>query len=201
MAVKAQRDAGNLRERGNIAPSAALALGVAEHPVGTLVRAAMRAVLAGKGLACADRFQHAYTAVCPCIALAAAHAIGADFLLCNIVLVALHSPGRVMRRVLLRLAVEQALGTFVHDAAVPVGLANHLFTPCCEMLAGERRIFSFCHNFLLNIKGNSHSPSPVSVLSFSSRPCSCASTSFILSGMGRPIWAAFSSRDRPSLDR
>ena len=46
----------------------------------------------------------------------------------------------------------------------------HLFTPCGEMLAGERRIFSFCHNFLLNSKGDGHSPSPASVLFFSSRP-------------------------------
>ena len=102
---------------------------------------------------------------------------------------------------LLGFAVEQVLGALVNTAAIPIRLAHHLLAPCGEMLAGERRIFSFCHNFLLNSKGDGHSPSPASVLSFSSRPCSCASTSFILSGMGRPIWAAFSSRDRPSLDK
>ena len=201
MAVKAQRNAGNLGQCVDASPRAALALGIAEHPVGALVRAAMRTVLAGKGLVRADGFQRTRAAIRPCVALTAAHTVSADLLLCNIVLVALHAPGRVMRRVLLRLAVEQTLAALVDATSIPIRLAHHLLAPCGEMLAGERRIFSFCHKILLNSKGGGHSPSPASVLSFSSRPCSCASTSFILSGMGRPMWAAFSSRERPSLDR
>ena len=42
-----------------------------------------------------------------------------------------------------------------------------------------------------------HSPSPP----FSARSWSCSSTSFSFWGTGRPRWAAFSSRDTPSLDR
>ena len=196
-----QRQTDNLRQRVNRAPFHALGLRPGKHGIGPLVRAAVCTRLVGNAFVRANGFQYPLPAICPGISFRAANTVGTDLFLRNVVLVSLHAAGRVMGRVLLCLAVKQAFGTLVNAPAVPVGLAYHLFAPRRKVLAGKRRIFSFCHDFLLNTMGNGYSPSLTSVLLLSSRPCSCASTSFILSGMGRPMWAAFSSRDSPSLER
>ena len=192
MPVKAQCNAGHLGQRVHGTPGAALALGVAEHAVCTFVRATVRAVLAGKGSVRADGFDHALPAVRPVVSFDQSHAVGTDFLFRNVITVPGGTAGTIVRRILLRLAGAQIFSAFIDDGAVPVGLTYHLFTERNEVLIGKRRIDSFAHFC---------SSSCVSSFFSSVRPCSCASTSFILSGMGRPMWAAFSSRDSPSLDR
>ena len=145
-----------------------------------------------EGLVRANGLNDALTAIRPLVPFNQPHAVGADLLFRDVVAVPGGTIGTVVRRILLRLAGTQVLSTFINHRSVPVGQAHHLFTERDEVFVGKRRIDSFAH---------SCSSSCTSSFFSSVRPCSCASTSFILSGMGRPMWAAFSSSDSPSLER
>ena len=127
-------------QRVHGSPGTALALRIAEHAVGALVRAAVRAVLAGKGSVHANGFDHAHAAVRPLVTLDQPHAVGADFLFRNIISVTSGTAGAVVRRILLRFAGTQILSAFIDDGAVPVGLTHHLLTERDEVLIGKRRI-------------------------------------------------------------
>ena len=146
MAIRAQRNAGDFRQSVDGAPCAALVLGIGEHTVSGLVRAGVAAILAGERVVSADGLDHAHTTACPVIAFDQAHAIGANFLLDNIVFVAAGSAGTIMGRVLLALAREQAVGTLVDDRPVPIGLADHLLAKGNEVLISIRCIDSLTHN-------------------------------------------------------
>lgn len=108
MPVLGQRQAGHLGQCGHRAPGAALALGVAEHGVRALVRAAVCAVGAGNGLVRADGIQHGLTAARPGIALRAADAVADHLPVGDVLLVAIGSARAVVGRVLLRLAGQEA---------------------------------------------------------------------------------------------
>ena len=190
MPVKAQCNAGHIGQRVHSAPRTAPAFRVAEHAVGGFVRAAVAAVLAGKGLVRANGLDHAHAAVRPLVALDQAHAVGADLLLCDVVSVSGGTAGSVVCGILLCFAGAKALRTLVDDRAVPVGLTQHLLTECDEVFISERDIDSLAHCCSLSLSSVS-----------SMRPCSCASTDLSFSGIGSPRCAAFSSMDTDSLER
>ena len=134
MPVKTQRNAGNLGQRVHGSPGAAPALRVAEHPVGAFVRASVAAILAGKSSVRANRLDHALPAGRPVVALDQPYAVGADFLLCNIVAVAGGTTGAVVRRILLRLVGTQILSTFIDDRCAAEN--HHAHAGFCGSRAG-----------------------------------------------------------------
>ena len=113
MTVRTKRNARNLRQRINCSPGTALALCIGEHAVGGLVRTAVAAVLAGKGLVGADSFLDAYAAAGPVVALDETNAVSANLFLGNVILISGCAIGTVVRRVLICLAGTQGLSTLV----------------------------------------------------------------------------------------
>ena len=104
MPVRVQRQTDDLRKRVNRAPIHALGFCPCEHGVGSLVRAAIRAVFIGHGSIRADSVQHGLTAICPRISFCAADAVANHLLVSDILLVPAHARGGVMGRILLGLS-------------------------------------------------------------------------------------------------
>ena len=145
MPVLGQRQPGYLGQRGHRAPSTALALGVAEHGIRALVRAAVCAVGAGDGLVRADGVQHGLTAAGPGVALRAANAVADHLLIGNVLLVAIGSAGAVVGWVLLRLAGQEAARGLAAAGAVPIRMAYHPQTVGHKMLGGKGRVHAITH--------------------------------------------------------
>ena len=210
MPVEAERHAGQFGKRADHAPVHTLALCPLEHAVGGFVRTAIPAVLARKRLVRTDGFYNADPAARPSVPFAAADAVRADLLVCDVCLITRGATVTIMRRILLGFSGEQALGTFVHDRPIPVGLSDHFLAPCREVFIRERGINSLCHVPPPFKRGGGYSPLPLSVvssvavsdvLSLSERLCSWDKMLLSLSGTGSPRCAAFSSMDTPSLLR
>ena len=144
-----ERHTGDLRQGVDGAPVHALALGPTEHAVGSLVRTAVGAVLAGDGFIRADGFQHTLTAVCPDVALTAPDAVGDHRIVSDVLLVFGHTTFGVMGRVLVFLPRQKTVGSLVDAGAVPVRLTHHLLAPGRKVLICERRIDSFRHRDFL----------------------------------------------------
>ena len=188
--VPVQRQPDHIRQGIHGSPGHTLGFGVAEHAVGSLVRAAVGAIAAGYGLVRPDGLQCGLTAARPAVPFQAADAVADHGPVPNILLIAGGTGAAVMGRVLPAFPVQQRRSGLVGAGTVPVGLSQHLFAERGEVFIGERDIDSLAHCCSL------------SLLSVSSmRPCSCASTDLSFSGMGSPRWAAFSSMDTDSLER
>ena len=149
MPVEAHGEADDVRQRINGSPVHALRLGPREHAVRGLVRAAVGAGLLVECLVRADGRQYTLSSRRPGVSFCRAHAVGADFLLGNVIPVPAGSAGTVVGRVLTGLAGAQALGTLVQRGAIPVGLAQHREAESGEVLVGKRGVDAIRHNGLL----------------------------------------------------
>ena len=113
MAIRAQRDAGHLRQTVHGAPGASLALCVGEHAVGGLVRAVVCAIGACVGAVRANALDHTLAAAGPAVPLDEPDAVRADLLLRDVVLVAAGAAGAIVGWILRGLARTQAFGAFM----------------------------------------------------------------------------------------
>ena len=161
MAIRAQRDAGHLRQAVHGPPCTALVLCIGEHAVGRLVRAAVCAIGACVGAVRANALDHTLAAAGPAVPLDEPDAVRADLLLRDVVLVATGASGAIVGWILRGLARTQAFGAFIDAGAVPIGLSDHALAKSHEVLVSERSVDSVLHvcPSLNNEKGGGR-PSP-----------------------------------------